>query len=124
MYGEFGRVSTLERLFTMKGPKKRKVSSIQRIYLSNVFILLHSLLPFFKYSITSLCGHLSKVDTSSLWTPPGPFKLFLLEMNLLNVDTSVFWTVNTFFDPFIVNNLSKVDTRPNSPYIFHSIKFV
>ena len=42
------------------------------------------------YSITSLCGHLSKVDTSR-----SP-ELFLLEMNLLNVDTSVFWTVDTF----------------------------
>jgi len=49
------------------------------------------------YSKTSLCGHLSKVETSVLWTPFGSPKLFLLEMNLLNVDTSLFWTVDTFF---------------------------
>ena len=49
------------------------------------------------YSKTSLCGHLSKVDTSILWTLAGPPELFLLEMNLYNVDTSLFWTVDTFF---------------------------
>ncbi len=48
-------------------------------------------------SKTSLCGHLSKVDTSVLWTPLGPPELFLLEMNLSNVDTSLFWTVDTFY---------------------------
>ncbi len=49
------------------------------------------------YSKTSLYGHLYKVDTSILWTRFGHPELFLLEMNLSNVDTSLFWTVDTFF---------------------------
>ena len=32
-----------------------------------------------------------------MWTPAGPPERFLLEMNLSNLDTSLFWTVDTFF---------------------------
>jgi len=42
------------------------------------------------YSKTSLCEHLSKTAPSVLWTPFGPIKLFLLEMNLSNVNISLF----------------------------------
>ncbi len=46
------------------------------------------------------CGHLQVLP-----------ELFLLEMSLLNVDTSVFWTVDTFLSPSAVKNLSKVGTN-------------
>ena len=42
-----------------------------------------------KYSKTSLCGHLSKVDTSLQWTSFGPPELLFMKMNLLNMDTSL-----------------------------------
>ncbi len=64
----------------------------ENVETTNIFLVIYD-----KHSKTSLCGHLSKVDISVLWTPFGLPKLFLLEMNLLNVDTSLFWTVDTFF---------------------------
>ncbi len=36
-------------------------------------------------------------DTSPLWTPSSPTGLFLVGMNILNVNTSIFGTVDTFF---------------------------
>jgi hypothetical protein len=57
-----------------------------------------------------------------MWTPLGPPELFLLEMNLLNVNTSLFWTVDTFSVSSAVNNLSKVNTCWSSPYFFRSVK--
>ena len=37
-----------------------------------------------------------KMVTHRLWTPFSPPELFLLGLNLYNVDTSLFWTVDAF----------------------------
>ena len=58
-----------------------------------------------------------------MWTPAGPPERFLLEMNLSNLDTSLFWTVDTFFlVPSMVENLFKVDSRLVSWYFRYSLK--
>ena len=64
---------------------------------------------YFIYSKTSISEHLYIVNTSNLNTCFGPPKRMLLWMNLYIVNTSLLWTLNTFFGPITRENLCIVN---------------
>jgi hypothetical protein len=65
-----------------------------------------------EYSKTSLCEHLYIVNTSFYWTLWKTTERFLQEINLSLVNTSVLWTVNTFFVQISIDNLFNVNIFP------------
>ncbi len=62
------------------------------------------------------------MDISFKWTSFGPPKLFLLEMNLSNVATSLFWTVDTFFGPVCSKQPLESGHLLKLTIFFHSVE--